>query len=229
MKLTIKDNAKKSIKWLAIVGLLLPVSWLGYASLRSVTTDFERLQWLCSDYQLPVAGYVIEGWFQTVHMPGMKRFLEHELHIVDGIHRVALDDGSILTTVMQRKEDKWQIELQLIATTRKQAAQYYSLWQRFADRYSPNHPIGVTVVAELPETMDMTVSGKLIQELAEGLALEPNAFITETHYQQLSGFSNQLQHKIDVNGVPTNSSITVVPAENKTCLYLASPLLYQQI
>ena len=229
MKDTVKDNIKQSMKWLAVLGILLPVTWIGSASVRSVATDLERLQWLCSDYQLPVEGYVVEGWFQTVHVPGMERFLEEQLQIPTAIHRVELEDGSILTTVMQRKNKTWHVELQLIAKSPQQAVQYYSLWQRFADRYSPNHPIGVTVVAELPEPLDIAVSNKVIQELAEGLALEPHALITEAGYQQLSGYTAQLQHKIEVNGMPINGSITIMPEEQRTCLYIASPILYQQI
>ena len=220
---------KQTMKWVAMLGLLVPITWLGTTSARSVLSDLERLQWLCSDYQLPVAGYVVEGWFQTVHIPGMEHFLEEQLQISTGMHRIELADGSILTTVMQRKDKEWQIELQLIAKTIGQAAQYYGRWQRFAERYSPNHPIGVTVVAELPEPLDVQTSDWLMQELAESLAMTPNAFIQETGYQQLSGFTPQLHHKIQVNGTPVNSSITVVPELERTCLYIASPMLYQQI
>ena len=81
----------------------------------------------------------------------------------------------------------------------------------------------------MPEPLDIAVSNKVIQELAEGLALEPHALITEAGYQQLSGFTAQLQHKIEVNGMPINGSITIVPEEQRTCLYIASPILYQQI
>ena len=68
MKDAVKNNIRQSMKWLAVLGVLLPVTWIGSASTRSVMADLERLQWLCSDYQLPVAGYVVEGWFQTVHV-----------------------------------------------------------------------------------------------------------------------------------------------------------------
>ena len=172
---------------------------------------------------------MVEGWFQPMHVPGMARFLEEQLQITSGMHRVALDDGSILTTVMQRKENAWQIELQLIAKTAPQAAQYYSLWQRFADRYCPKNPVGVTVVAELPEVLDDAVSRTVMEELADGLALETGSFILEENYLQLSGFTEQLQHKLEVNGTPINSTITVVPEAERTCLYIASPILYQQI
>ena len=107
--------------------------------------------------------------------------------------------------------------------------QYYSLWQRFADRYSPNHPVGITVMAELPELLEIDVANQVIQELADGLALTPQSMIRAEQYQQLSGFTEQLQHTIYINGIPVNSSITIVPEAERTCLYIASPILYQQI
>lgn len=224
-----KHDMKQNIKWMAILGLLLPITWLGSTSMRYTAADFERLQWLCSDYQLSVAGYVVEGWFQAVQIPVMERFLSEQLSISSGLHRIELDDGSILTTSMQRKNSEWQIELQLIAKTPIQAMQYYRLWQNFADKYAPNHPVGITVVAELPEPLETDVANQVIYELAKGLALTPQSMIRAEQYQQLSGFTNQLQHTIHINGTPVNGSITIVPEAERTCLYIASPILYQQI
>ena len=172
---------------------------------------------------------MVEGWFQAAQIPGMERFLSEQLQISPGLHRVNLADGSILTTSMQEKNREWQIELQLITKTPLQATQYYSMWQRFADRYSPNHPVGITVMAELPEPLETDVANQVIQELADGLALTPRSMIRAEQYQQLSGFTEQLQHAIHINGIPVNSSITIVPEAERTCLYIASPILYQQI
>ena len=220
---------KNKVKWIAALGLLLPVTWLGSVSTKSAMADLERLHWLCSDYQLPVQGYVVEGWFQVAHVPGMERFLGEQLELSPGAHCVELNDGSILTTIMQRRDKEWHIELQLIAKNIRQAAQYYNRWQHFSNLYCPNHPIGVTVVAELPEPLDIDVSEMIIQELADGLALEPCSVITEDRYLQLSGFTEQLQHKIYANGTAINGCITVVSEAQRTCLYIASPMLYQQI
>ena len=224
-----KHHMKQNIKWMAILGFLLPITWLGSTSMRYTAADFERLQWLCSDYQLSVAGYVVEGWFQATQIPGMERFLSEQLRISSGLHRIELDDGSILTTSMQRKNSVWQIELQLIAKTPIQAMQYYRLWQNFADKFAPNHPVGITVVAELPEPLETDVANQVIYELAKGLALTPQSMIRAEQYQQLSGFTDQLQHTIHINGTPVNGSITIVPEAERTCLYIASPILYQQI
>ena len=224
-----KHHMKQNVKWMAVLGLLLPITWLGSTSVQYTAADFERLQWLCSDYQLSVAGYVVEGWFQATQIPGMERFLSEQLSISSGLHRIELDDGSILTTSMQRKNSEWQIELQLIAKTPIQAMQYYRLWQNFADKFAPNHPIGITVVAELPEPLETDVANQVIYELAKGLALTPQSMIRAEQYQQLSGFTDQLQHTIHINGTPVNGSITIVPEAERTCLYIASPILYQQI
>ena len=35
------------------------------------TGNLDRLHWLCSDYQLPVKGYVVEGWFSLPVYPGI--------------------------------------------------------------------------------------------------------------------------------------------------------------
>ncbi|MBQ5707147.1 MAG: hypothetical protein IIV69_02620, partial [Peptococcaceae bacterium] len=193
-----KHDMKQNIKWMAILGLLLPITWLGSTSMRYTVADFERLQWLCSDYQLSVAGYVVEGWFQATQIPGMERFLSEQLRISSGLHRIELDDGSILTTSMQRKNSEWQIELQLIAKTPIQAMQYYRLWQNFADKFAPNHPVGITVVAELPEPLETDVANQVIYELAKGLALTPQSMIRAEQYLQLSGFTDQLQHTIHI-------------------------------
>jgi hypothetical protein len=107
--------------------------------------------------------------------------------------------------------------------------QYYRLWQNFADKFAPNHPVGITVVAELPEPLETDVANQVIYELAHGLALTPQSMIRAEQYQQLSGFTDQLQHTIHINGTPVNGSITIVPEAERTCLYIASPILYQQI
>jgi hypothetical protein len=73
------------------------------------------------------------------------------------------------------------------------------------------------------------VAGQVIRELADGLALTPQSMIRAEQYQQLSGFTDQLQHTIHINGTPVNGSITIVPEAERTCLYIASPILYQQI
>lgn len=220
---------KHTVKWITALGLLLPVTLLQSMSAGICTADLQRLQWLCSDYQVPVQGYVVESWFQIVHVPGMERFLEEKLQIVAGTHQIELADGSVLTTVMHRKEGKWTIELQLIGKSSEEAVRYYTRWQQFADRYCPNHPVGITAIAELPEALSQNASSQIVQELAEGLGLRTISEISTGQYVQLSGYTNQLFHKINVNGEAVNGSITIVPQEQRTYLYIASPVLYQQI
>ncbi len=223
------QGIKTKVKWFTAVSCLMPMALLPGITAGCSSTDFQRLQWLCNDYQLPVEGYVIEGWFQIIHVPGMERFLQEHLQIDRGYHQVTLNDGSVVSTNMQRKDDKWQIELQMISRHSVSAAQYYNRWQRFADQYCHNNPVGITVIAQLPESLDASVSTKLIKELADGLEVQIVSEIATEQYTQHSGYSRQLMHKIQVNGERINSSITVVPKETITYMYIASPFLYQQI
>lgn len=220
---------KKALKWMTAFSILLPVTWLQTTAFGYDTADLQRLQWLCRDYQIPVQGYVVEGWFQLGNMPGMEHFLQEKLEIQDGFHRQELSDGSILTTIMQRKNKTWSIELQLIAKTSEQATRYYKQWQRFSNFYCPENPVGITVIAAFPEAIDIAGVDEIVREIADGLGLETIAQISDTQYLQLSGYTEQLLHKLCVNGTKINSSITIVPEEDRTCLYIASPLLYQQI
>lgn len=220
---------KTIMKWVTVLGVLIPFTWLHGVSCKYEAADLQRLRWLCSDYQIPVQGYVIEAWFQVMHMPGVERFLEEQLDITSGVHQIELQDGSTLRTIMWRNQNKWMVELQLLAKTNVQAVQYYSQWQRFASRYVPEHPVGITVVAELPEVLDGNVSNQIAHELANGLELKECVATENEQYTQLSGFSEQLYQKIKINGTPVNTSITIVPESERTCIYIASPILYQQI
>ena len=49
------------------------------------------------------------------------------------------------------------------------------------------------------------------------------------NYLQVTGQSKQFMHDLVVNGELLNSSLTIVPQEACTHIYLAAPLLYQQI
>ena len=220
---------KYKFQWAAMLGLLLPVALMPQISAGCSVADFQRLQWLCSDYQMAVKGYVVEGWFRMVHMPGMERFLESKLQIESGIHQIVLADGSVLSTSMIQKNNRWYIELQLISKHREQAVLYYSRWQQFADFYAPETPVGVTAISELSEPIDVNTSGQLVRELAEGLGLQTVSEIATEQYIQVSGYSHQLFHKICVNGIELNGSITAVPQGSCTYFYIASPVLYQQI
>lgn len=223
------ESIKTKLKWFTAFSCLMPMALLPGVTSSYYSADFQRLQWLCSDYQLPVQGYVIEGWFQLIHVPGMERFIQEHLQISRGYHQVTLNDGSVVSTNLQRKDDKWQIELQLISKHSVSAAQYYNQWEQFADKYCHNNPVGITVIAQLPESLDASVSDQLIKELADGLEVQIVSEIATEQYTQHSGYSRQLMHKMQINGEAVNSSITVVPETNATYMYIASPILYQQI
>lgn len=217
------------LKWITMLSFLLPITLLPRVPVNCYAADFQRLHWLCNDYPLQVQGYVVEGWFQIAHVPGMEHFLQENLQITSGYHRTELSGGSVLSTAMRRKDDRWLIELQLISKNKEQIASYYSRWQRFADRYTPKTPVGMTVVVAFNEKLDGGSTTQIIRELAKNLEIENVSEIKTDQYIQLSGYSQQLMHKICVNGVKMNSSITAISHAEGTNLYIATPALYQQI
>ena len=70
---------KTKVAILTTMGLLFNLLWPQPVSAEYDTGDLERLQWLCGDYQLPVKGYVIEGWFALQNRPGLQSQLEQQL------------------------------------------------------------------------------------------------------------------------------------------------------
>jgi hypothetical protein len=46
--------------------------------------------------------------------------------------------------------------------------------------------------------------------------------------QQISGYSPQLQHHLEIGGQPINFNLATVRQESKTAVYLATPIIYQQ-
>lgn len=218
----------KTLKWIAILGMLLPATFAQSAVAEYQTADLQRLHWLCSDYQLPIQGYVVECWFQVIQVPGMESFLEQNLKVEAGMHQKDLDAGGVLFTSMQLKKGKWQIELQLITKNWAQAQQYYACWQQFSDKYYRSNPVGVTIISELAEPLNMLTSEQLANELAEGLDLQMISNIQTEQYIQVSGRTRQLLHGITVNGETVNASVTIMPQKNSTQIYIASPILYQQ-
>ncbi len=219
---------KNKLTWMAAFSLLLPMTFVQSAVAGSYTADLQRLHWVCRDYQLPVQGYVVEGWFQVMHVPGMEKFLQEQLQIETGMHQVQLADGSALNTGISQQKGKWHIEVQLITKSVQQAEQYYRRWQQFADRYCPNHPVGITIVSQVPEQLSEQSQQQLMAELADSMELEPVSQIQTEQYTQWTGHSKQLLHGITVNGTTVNGSITIAPQEEHTWLYVASPILYQQ-
>lgn len=53
-----------------MVNLLLPQP----VSADYLTGDLQRLPWLCNDYQLPIKGYVIEGWFSLYNSSRIAKY-----------------------------------------------------------------------------------------------------------------------------------------------------------
>lgn len=190
--------------------------------------DLERLHWLCSDYQLPVKGYVIEGWFVLPNRPGLQAQLEQQLQLKEGQQQGHLLDGSMLNSSLLRNGQKYYVELQLITEHLETAQHYYALWQNFADCYCVKKPIGVTVIAELPEVLDTAAITQLSGELQQSLQIEQSNTVAVEQTQQICGYSPQLYHTLDIGGEKINCNIAFVQQETKTAVYLATPVIYQQ-
>ena len=75
-----KQNMMMATTLSLLFSLLLPQPVSG----EHTTGNLDRLHWLCSDYQLPVKGYVIEGWFSLPAYPGMQNKIMKQLQIPEG-------------------------------------------------------------------------------------------------------------------------------------------------
>ncbi len=219
---------KTKVAILTTVGLLFNLLWPQPVSAEYDTGDLERLQWLCGDYQLPVKGYVIEGWFALPNRPGLQSQLEQQLQLQEGQQQGQLLDGSTLTSSLLRQGQKYFIELQLITEHLETARYYYGRWQNFAHRYGLDKPVGITVIAELPELLEDSAMDQLASELQQGLQATGGDLMDTGHAQQVCGYSPQLQHSLDIGGQKINFNLAFAQRAEKTAVYLATPVIYQQ-
>ena len=207
-----------------LLSLLLPQPVSGEHTIGNL----DRLHWLCSDYQLPVKGYVVEGWFSLHAYPGMQNKIMKQLQISEGQQTGNLLDGSMINTSFIRKEQNYYIELQLITEKFQTAARYYTLWQSFIERYHVNKPIGVTVIAQLPEVLDDNTMQELGGELQGSLQPKQSQTHAEAGQLQMYGDSPQLEDGLRVGGEQVNYNIAFVQREKTTAIYLGAPVIYQQ-
>ena len=207
-----------------MVNLLLPQP----VSADYLTGDLQRLHWLCNDYQLPIKGYVIEGWFSLYNRPGLQNTLEERLQIKAGQYQGNLLDGSALNSSMLQRGHKIYIELQLITEDFQTAQHYYTLWQSFADNYKECQPVGVTIITEFPECLTMHTREQLLGELQQGLGVDETALHYLDSVQQASGYSPQLRHGLKIGGETINYNFAFAERDSQTILYLATPVIYQQ-
>lgn len=219
---------KPKIAIVTTISLLLNMMLPQPVSADAYTGDLERLHWLCSDYQLPVKGYVIEGWFMLSNRPGLQSQLQRQLQLKEGQQQGQLLDGSILNSSLLRNGQKYYIELQLITEHLETAQHYYALWQNFADYYGSKKPIGVTVITELPEVLEEAAITQLSGELQQSLQMTQSNTVSTEQAQQICGYSPQLYHTLDIGGEKINCNIAFVQQETKTAVYLATPVIYQQ-
>lgn len=219
---------KRKLALVTTMGILLNLLTPQPVSADYVTGDLQRLHWLCSDYQLPVKGYVLEGWFVLENRANMQRILKEQLQLPIGQRQGHLLDGSTLNTSVLQRGSKLYVELQLITEEFAAAQHYYALWQRFADCYQPTRPVGVTIITQLPELLEERTQEQLAAELQYGLGAVQTAATPLDAVGQTAGYSPQLQHCLEIGGEAINYNLAFRQNEQGTVIYLAAPVIYQQ-
>ena len=190
--------------------------------------DLERLYWLCNDYQLPIKGYVVEGWFILPDRFGTVAMLERELSLKEGDYVKILPDDSRYSTSVKKKEQCYYIELQLITEQFTTAKEYALLWQQFVQRHRISQPIGATVIAELPEVLEMAAMQRWSEELSRSMEIkQPEQMAMERGYQ-MAGYSPQLSEYLNLEGRNINFNVVFQAQEYSSVLYLGTPVIYQR-
>ena len=91
-----------------------------------------------------------------------------------------------------------------------------------------NKPIGVTVIAQLPEVLDDKTMQELGGELQGSLQPRQSQIHAEAGQVQMYGDSPQLEDGLRVGGEQVNYNIAFVQQEKTTAIYLGAPVIYQQ-
>lgn len=219
---------RSKLALMTTIGILLNILTPQPVCADYTAGDLQRLHWLCSDYQLPVRGYVVECWFALDDKPSVQRVLQDQLHLKMGQRQGNLIDGSTLNTSVLRRSGKLYVELQLITEQLNTAQHFYALWQNFADCYQPTRPVGVTIITQLPEVLEEKTQAQLAMELQQSLGVEQETIASLDDVQQTVGYSPQLQHSLDVGGQQINYNLAFRQNEQGMALYLAAPIIYQQ-
>lgn len=221
---------KRNLTILTALGLLLPCLLPSLAVADGNARDLERLYWICSDYQLPVRGYVVEGWFSSSNW--VNRTLETELKkqfaIETDSQRIVLQDGSIWNSQIQNQKQNCFVELQLITENLSTAQQYYQRLQEFWQRYGIKKPLGITLIIDLPELLDDAAMKQLGGELLQGLEAKQIDCVSMEQGVQISGYSPQLFHQMQIGAQCINVNLAMMRQEERTVLYLGCPIIYQQ-
>ncbi len=227
-------NAIKSRrrKLLAAVGIFLqciivPQS-AGGTCIINEGSALERLYWLCCDYQLPVKGFVVEGWFAFSERKNTAQMLKKQFGICQDVEKQILSDGSQYSIYIQQNGERRYLELQLISHHAETAKQHELDWRHFARSHNIKQPVGVTILAELPEVLEEETMAELAGELMQSLdAKITSAGALEQGYQ-ISGYTAQLAEYLVIEGQRVNVHLSLVRHENRTMLYMGAPVIYQQ-
>lgn len=191
-------------------------------------TDLERLYWLCTDQQLTIQGFVIEGWFVLPDRAWRDAVFTQYFENQEGQQQKLLPDGSIYNCHMEQRKHKRCVEFQLITKNYATASAQYQIWHDVMQRYQIQEPIGVTIVAELPEKLAEETIQQLGSELLQCLHTTYYDQQTDAWGHQMVGYSPQLEHDLNIANQKININLTFQPEDTKTMLYLGTPVIYQQ-
>lgn len=194
---------------------------------ESISGSLERLYWLCADYQLPVKGFVVEGWFEVPNRLFSADMLEQQLHVKEGAKQNLADGGTCSASVTKNRESCY-VELQVVTKSFETAKEYHSLWRNFTHRYGIAQPIGATILVELPEALEENAMQQWSEELARSLQADWFEQTALAQGCQMAGYSPQLGEGMEISGREINFNLVFQTDGNTTVLYLGTPVIYQQ-
>ena len=122
-------------------------------------SSLERLNWLCSDYQMAVKGFVVECWFVLPEGIISDACLEEMLDVDLKKEINVLSDNSMCRVSSKHEQREQYIELQLITTNINTAIDYEKMWKEFG---SPTGPRVWASTGGLEKRMGFSTGGKWV-------------------------------------------------------------------
>ena len=219
---------KRAMTILTAFGFMIQMAMPQTTYAVSDISGLERLNWLCSDYQLPVKGFVVESWFSVADRNFTDEKLEKLLGVSFDSVQSVLPDGSSCAAKRSCENGKCYVELQLITCNVETALEYEKRWQSFAKRYHLCQPVGATILVEFPEMMSENAMQELAGELLCSLVVGESELCELENGYHAVAYSAQMGDGLQIGGQSVNVNLVFRQQDNKTMLYLGTPVIYQQ-
>lgn len=219
---------KRAMTILTALGFMIQMAMSQTTYAVSDISGLERLNWLCSDYQLPVKGFVVESWFSVADRNFTDEKLEKLLGVSFDSAQSVLPDGSSCAAKRSCENGKCYVELQLITCNVETALEYEKRWQSFANRYHLCQPVGATILVEFPEMMSENAMHELADELLYSLGVRAAEFCELEHGCHAVADTAQMGEGLQIGGQSVNVNLAFRQQDHKTMLYLGTPVIYQQ-